>query len=283
MNKIQQYYRKYWLLRWLWWLGVVIPGVPFILVTLGILISMHWPKDYQSLLNISLDAEVEYFTFSAHGVKDTPASWSDELQQTYSQWQHLELNQIRSQHVSFGWQPYSDSVFNCSVDGKKIGFELGEKLSQLPKLKAVHLIGHSCGSFVVFGLCEALKKNRKDVVVQTTYLDPVSVYSGFSWDYGVENFGRCADFSDAYIDIHDTVPGSNQALLHAITFDVTQTRITNNLNYAPHAWPTMFYSNALKQQQVPIYFKSSKPFGVAIQKNTLIPWELSKKQGARLE
>ncbi|GAC17099.1 hypothetical protein [Paraglaciecola arctica] len=274
MNKVLQFYRKYWILRWLWWLSVVLPGVSFVLVSLGFLLIMHWPKDYQDVINIALDPEVEYLTLSAHGVKDTTASWSDELQRTYSELQHLPFSDLKKQHISFSWQPYSDNVFNCSVDGKNIGFKLGEKIAQLPKIKGVHLVGHSCGSFVILGVCEALKENKASISVQTTYLDPVSVYSGVFWDYGIKYFGSCADFSDAYIDTQDTVPGSNQALRNAYTFDVTQTRVKNNIDYAPHAWPTMFYIKALKKKQLPIYYKATNNLSSGYQKNTLMTWPL---------
>lgn len=274
MHKVSQLYRKYRVLPYLWWLGFVIPSVSFVLVSIGFILIMHWPKAYQDVLNIELAPEVEYLTFSAHGVKDTPASWSDELQQTYSQIQQLPLNDLKKQHISFSWQPYSDNVFNCSVDGKNIGFRLGKKMAKLPNLKGVHLVGHSCGSFVILGVCEAIKEHNVSISVHTTYLDPVSVYSGIFWDYGVKHFGTCADFSDAYIDIQDTVPGSNQALINAYTFDVTQTRLSNKIDYAPHAWPTMFYLNAMKKNQVPIYYKSIHTLSLDHQKNILMTWPL---------
>ncbi|WP_339724003.1 hypothetical protein [uncultured Paraglaciecola sp.] len=277
MHRVRQFYQKYWIVPWLWWLGVILPGVFFILVSLGFLLTMHWPKDYQNVVNLSLDPNVEYLTLSAHGVKDTPASWSDELQRTYSQIQHMPFSDLHKQHISFGWQPYSDNVLNCSVDGKKIGLFLGEQLSRLPKLKGVHLLGHSCGSFVILGICEAIKEQKASLSVQTTYLDPVSVYSGIFWDYGLEYFGSCGDFSDAYIDTQDTVPGSNQALKNAYTFDVTETRVKNNLDYAPHAWPPLFYIHALEKKQVPIYFKSSNKLSPEIHKNTLLTWPFTYK------
>jgi hypothetical protein len=241
---------------------------------MGFLLTMHWPKDYQNVVNLRVDPEVEYLTLSAHGVKDTPASWSDELQRAYSQIQQMPFSDLHKQHISFGWQPYSDNVLNCSVDGKKIGFQLGEQLARLPKLKGVHLLGHSCGSFVILGVCEALKERNESLSVQTTYLDPVSVYSGIFWDYGIKYFGSCANFSDAYIDTHDTVPGSNRALRNAYTFDVTQTRVKNKLDYAPHAWPTMFYINALKKNQLPIYFRSTTQLSPDNRKNILMTWPL---------
>ena len=108
--------------------------------------------------------------------------------------------------------------------------------------------------------------------MQSTYLDPVSVYSGLLWDYGLNHFGRCADFSDAYIDIEDTVPGSNQNLPYAYTFDVTQLRKKNNVVYLPHKWPTIFYLNALKKSQVPIFYKSTPAMTSKYQKDSLMVW-----------
>jgi hypothetical protein len=274
MKKVHQLYRKHSILRWLWWLGVVMPGVPFILGSIGFLLVMHWPRGYQDVVNIAFDPEVEYLTLSAHGVKDSPVSWSDELQHTYSEVQQLSFSELNKQQISFNWQPYSDNVFTCSVVGKNIGVRLGEKITQLPKLKGVHLVGHSCGSFVILGVCEAVKEKKVSMSIQTTYLDPVSVYSGIFWDYGIKYFGSCADFSDAYIDTQDTVPGSNQALNNAYTFDVTTTRINNKIDIAPHAWPTMFYINALKKKQVPIYYKSSNKLSSDYQKNKLMTWSL---------
>ena len=272
INKLRLLYRQYWLARWLWWLGIVIPGVPFVLISLALLVFMQWPRDYQTVDTVNFTSEVEYLTLSAHGVKDTPKSWSDELQKTFAQTLPLALKNVHLQHVSLNWQAYSDNVFMCSVAGKNIGHELGNKLAKIPNLKGVHLIGHSCGSFVVLGLCESLKQQRASVMVQTTYLDPVSVYSGIFWHYGLDHFGGCADFSDTYIDTEDTVPGSNQALVYSYTFDVTQERVKRNLDYAPHAWPPIFYLEAVKKNQVPIYFKSIPDF-TSYQKNTLITWQ----------
>ena len=272
MNKLRQLYLQYKFIRWFWWLGIVIPGVPFVLVSVGFLLFMYWPRDYQEVTNLPFIAEVEYLTLSAHGVKDSPLSWSDELQTILEDTQKLSLSYLTRQHVSLSWQPYSDNVFLCSVVGKKIGNELGSKIAKMSSLKGVHLIGHSCGSFVVLGICESLKEQNASISVQSTYLDPVSVYAGLSWDYGLNHFGRCADFSDAYIDTEDTVPGSNQNLPYAFTFDVTQVRTKNNLDYPPHKWPTIFYLNATKKKQVPIYFISAPEFVSKYQKNILMQW-----------
>lgn len=275
MHKLVFLYQKYWFIRCFWWLGIVIPSVPFVLISIFLLVIMHWPKDYTEVVDLSLSSNAEYLTLSAHGVKDTPLSWSNHLQHTLAKVKLLSFSNLEKQHISLGWEPFSNGFLSCSVAGKRIGNQLGERISKMPKLQAVHLIGHSCGSFVIYGLCETLKQRNASISVQATYLDPVSVYSGFLWNYGTNNFGRCADFSDAYIDTEDTVPGSNQALPHAYTFDVTQVRKNRQREYAAHIWPTIFYINAIEKNQVPIYYGSTTDFRSTYQKNTLIVWPIN--------
>lgn len=64
-------------------------------------------------------------------------------------------------------------------EAKKIGHQLGLRLLKETKVKSIHVIGHSCGAFVALGLCEAVKEQSSDIKIQTTYLDPVSVYAGY--------------------------------------------------------------------------------------------------------
>lgn len=269
MSYIKRIYKKYWFIRWFWWLGVVIPGVPFIIVTLAFFLFMHWPRNYDEVINIPLFSDVEFISLSAHGVKDSPSSWSDLLQSTY---QGQLKGQVNSQHISLNWQSYSNNALICSVTGKEIGRQLGVKLSKLEHLKKVHLIGHSCGAFIILGVCNTLKELNPKLYIQSTYLDPVSVYSGILWNYGLKNFGLCADFSDAYIDTQDGVPGSNQAQPHSFTFDVTEKRIKQGEKYPPHAWPTIFYIDALTKKQVPTPLSRQPALFHDLTKNTLIHW-----------
>ena len=198
----------------------------------------------------------EYITLSAHGVNDSPNSWSDELQALMATAPSPQLGNIVQQHHSIDWQYYSSNVFLCSVAGKKLGVEIGKRLATQSSLKAIHAIGHSCGAFVTLGICEGAKSINPNLIVHTTYLDPVAVYSGIFWHYGIEHFGNCADFSDNYIDTRDTVPGSNQALPNAYTFDVTQLQTAKDAQYPPHAWPPRYYLNAYKRHKVPVFYKA---------------------------
>lgn len=272
MNKLLTLYRDHIWLRWLWWLGVIIPGVPFILFSFGFQIYAHWPRDFSPITSFAITQNTQYLSLSVHGVKDKPESWSNPLQDIIQQSNNEQLSDLTKAQISLAWQPYSDNALICSVTGENIGEELGNKIALLPNLKAVHIIGHSCGAFVIYGLCKKLKQIKPSISVQTTYLDPVSIYSGIFWQYGVNNFGDCADFSDSYIDTKDGVPGSNEKLKNAYTFDVTGVRLDKNLPYAPHAWPTYFYLEAYKKRQVPVYFNHKGDLHKIFDKTTLIQW-----------
>ncbi len=245
LNKLTPQQRKY--VKLALWILLILPGIPFVLFPLGFFGYILWPYDVDAVIDVELEPTTQHINLSAHGVKDNPASWSDALQQVMQQYPRN-----RQASISLDWRPYSENVMLCSTAGKRVGEKLAERLVAETDLISVHAIGHSCGSFVIHGLCQRLKQIKPSVQVHTTYLDPVSVYAGLWWDYGVNHFGNCADFSDAYIDTGDTVPGSNQALVNAHTFDVTAVRIETGSKIAPHNWPTRYYLTAYQQGRVPI-------------------------------
>lgn len=240
------------LLKIVVWLLIIIPGIPFILGSLGFIAYAFWPRDLSSVINIPLNSKAEFVSVSAHGVKDNPTSWSDELQQLIKK----KNSELAQQNISLNWAEFSDNVLICSVSANRIGYQLGERLIKETQVKSIHIIGHSCGSFVALGLCEAVKAHNSDIKVQTTYLDPVSVYAGVLWDYGINKFGTCADFSDSYIDTRDGVPGSNVNLPYSATFDVTTLGAKNN-KIAPHNWPSQYYLAAYKNQKAPLLKETS--------------------------
>ncbi len=226
-----------------------------------------------------VSTSAQHIILIAHGLGDTAATWSNQLKSTMQQQLAQEGDAI--QLISLDWNPYSIPSFRCSVNGKRIGAILGQAMSVSKQLESVHLIGHSCGSFVVLGLCESLKAKRKNILTQSTYLDPVSIYGGVFWNYGINRFGSCADFSEAYIDHEDAVPGSNQRLPNTHTFDVTQARKKNHFDQSPHIWPTVYYQQLVETGNQPSLRKtpalpSLYPPGILQQISTLQPSPLQK-------
>lgn len=219
---------------------IIFPGAIYIIVSIGNLAYIFLPRNYSQMEMPVSDPQDRHIFVLVHGVRDTKESWTDPLKHV------LKEKYPDSRVISLEWKPYSDSTFRCSVDGLRIGRIIGHELAAGENLGSMHLIGHSCGSFVILGICEAVKSVREDIVIQTTYLDPVSVYGGLFWDYGVDNFGCCSDFSDAYIDTEDPIPGSNELIPNTITFDVTEVRKKEKYKGLPHLWPTVYYSNLVR-------------------------------------
>ena len=240
MERIKRLFRSRSLAFWLFIVFIVVPGLPFVGVTLASAIYTYWPLSLDEIETPAMAEDVQHIVLLAHGLKDVSATWSDRVARSF------ESGDPATRVVSLDWNPYSASTLRCSVDGMRIGAALAEEWSSRADLSSVHLIGHSCGSFVVQGFCETLAEVRPEVRIQATFLDPVTVYGGFFWEYGVERFGRCADFAEAYIDTGDTVPGSNIPLPHTHTFDVTSAR-PGDFGESPHVWPTAYYARLARE------------------------------------
>ncbi len=78
----------------------------------------------------------------------------------------------------------------------------------------------------------------------------MAIYGGVSLDFGIQHFGQCADFSDAYIDTGDGVPGSNELLPGAHTFDVTSARESSGYEGPPHVWATVYYRQLAERGEI---------------------------------
>lgn len=185
-------------------------------------------------------------TIIAHGLGDTPQGWSKNLAEI--------INKSGSGYTAtaLDWSEYANSIFRCSVNGLRLGKKIGRELAGDKNLQAVHLIGHSCGAFVVRGICLGIKKERKEITVQTTFLDPVSNYGGVIKSFGTKVFGSCGDKSEAYIDTGDSVPGSNQPLSYGVTYDVTPIRGQSSYSGNPHLWPVVHYTDLVKSGRAPL-------------------------------
>ncbi len=238
---------KFWLLMLL-----VLPAIPPMGATVGLLIFSYFPWPVTFNVEVpEVASHKEELIVLVHGKDDTAASWALPFAKRLEQRVVSQTQQL----YAVDWSGYSDNLFRCSNNGRRIGWQLGEALAQHDSLKRVHLIGHSAGAFVVFGLCESLKQHNSSLIVQATYLDPLGIYSGVDWNYGPRNFGSCADISDAYIDVDDGVPGSNVPLDHAHTFDVTALKAAGGEVYAgsAHRWPVDYYQGAVLRNALPYW------------------------------
>ena len=244
---------------WALWLLVIIPGVPFIVFSLGLAAFIFWPWGISDLDWPEVPAGTQHLVITAHGLRDVPQTWAQPVAEALAA-QAAGSSDDASVGVAVDWSEYAQQAFRCAINGRRIGKRFGKRLGEDPALSSVHLVGHSCGAFVAYGACEVLQKasrrrvraGQPPIAVRVTYLDPVAVY-GPRWTFGTHHFGTCADFAEAYIDTADNVPGSNEPLPHAYTFDVTPARLARNDSgnpYAgnPHVWPIAFYSELIGTQ-----------------------------------
>ncbi|GEM_PF-1171428 len=228
---------------------IALPVISFILGSAILLSYTYWPTDYSKMKMPHIDPMTQNIVLIAHGRGDTPASWAAPLKVILEQ--KISSPRDTAQVIALDWSAYSSSIFRCSVDGMRIGHALGETIAESAELQSVHLIGHSCGAYVVLGLCESLKAKRNDIEVQSTYLAPVSIYGALFWNYGINHFGDCANFSEAYIDSEDGVAGSNQLIPNTHTFNVTDARKATRSSKSPHIWPTYYYLQLVRSGVYP--------------------------------
>lgn len=240
---------KLTLKQWFWVL-FSIPTLCFVFVSLLIVIysTLPWPTG-ETVNMQGVNADTEELVVLVHGKGDRPSSWAD----SFAAELDATLLTDHQQAVTVNWSDYSTDLFRSTLNARRIGHDLGEKLIRNRNLKKLHLIGHSAGSFVVYGICETIKSSDRDLFVQTTYLDPVGIYGGIDWGYGTRNFGSCADISDAYIDREDGVPGSNAPLDNPHTFDVTALRKVAGYQGLPHLWPVEYYRQTVLAGRLPYW------------------------------
>ncbi len=234
MNPYAAWLRRHWLMT-LAWVFFILPTLLFLLASLALLLYTWWPREYGAIARPVIAQDTRRVTVIAHGLRDRLEHWAAPLRSD------LEAAGYQGSVLALDWRPFSHSTLRCSVDGLRIGRELGRHLAARTDVEFVHAVGHSCGSFVVLGICRGVREARPSLTVQTTYLDPVSIYGGLFWRWGVRRFGECADFSEAYIDTEDTIPGSGEPLPNAYTVDVTAARIASGSDVLPHVWPTAYY------------------------------------------
>ncbi|MBU0486080.1 MAG: alpha/beta fold hydrolase [Proteobacteria bacterium] len=255
-NIWQKRFLVFTLQQWLW-IIVIVPGVTFVTASLFIIgySNIPWPLG-NKIKMASVGNNIAELIVLVHGKGDSPSSWAEGFALD------LESSLLNDQQqvVIVDWGAYSKDLFRSTLNARRIGHDLGQKLSAQKNIKRLHLIGHSAGSFVVYGMCEAIKKRNGNIFIQTTYLDPVSIYGGVNWGYGTRHFGSCADISDAYIDRDDTVPGSNEPLQHPHTFDVTALKEAAGFKGSPHLWPIYYYRQAVLNQTLPYWEPEKEDF-----------------------
>lgn len=241
-NIWQSIYKKHSnaLVFWLLFFAFYLPIGSFFLASAALLLYVFWPL--QSYIVEVPQTTSKNIVVISHGLKDSNQTWATKLKGA------IEHNSPDSNVVAIDWSPYAGNAFTCAVNGRRIGNQIAETLIDSDSLANVKVVGHSCGAFVNFGICEGLKAHKPRIEVESVFLDPVSVYGGIRWNFGLNNFGSCADKSMTIFDTEDNVPGSNQAPKYSKGIDVTDLKQQYDYSGTAHQWPIYYYIQQVKSR-----------------------------------
>jgi hypothetical protein len=158
------------------------------------------------------------------------------------------------QVVRYIWSPWSDNTFRAGANGTHIGRTLGMQLAAARQLTSVHLVGHSAGAYVLDPLCEGWRAARgadaARIRVAITFLDPIGFRDIWDKGWGSRNFGRCADFAEAYINTDDPAPATDRPLSQAWNVDVTAAGHAAVFAGGGHRWPVQYYVDQLSATDI---------------------------------
>lgn len=228
------------LVFWFLFFALYFPIVSFLLVSLSIVIIIFWPfQSYDVQLPV---IDSEKVTIISHGLKDDNKTWAKELKTV------LHNREPNTKVLAIDWGASANNAFTCAVNGRRIGHQIANELLDNDAVSSVRLIGHSCGAFVNYGICEGIRERNTSINVEAVYLDPVAVYGGIFWNFGYQYFGDCADKSTTYFDTEDNVPGSNKAPIHSQGVDVTAYKTQYGYQGKAHLWPIFYYLEMNKEK-----------------------------------
>ena len=183
-----------------------------------------------------------------HGSGDTADDWPQDLKDVMIQ---VFPDGDTWDVWTYDWDEYADSKLSAS----KSGYELGEQMAYLLldepyEYEHIHLVAHSVGCFVTFGIAEHLFNQKSNITVHSTYLDPFTGHGMINWGFGERNFGQYSHFSESYYNRDDSVPSTNGSLEFAHNFDVTALRPEQFSEDEFHWWPIEYYLQSIEDDSL---------------------------------
>ncbi len=173
-----------------------------------------------------------------HGSGDGPERWASGLADTL---RPRLLQPERVEVVLYDWRAAAADKLAAAGNGQREGQAIAEVIATRA-LTHVHVIAHSAGAHVAYGLETALAEQPTRPTVHLTLLDPFEGV-GLDFEWGVSRFGTKADFTDAVLNRGDDVPGTEVPITAAHTFDVTDSKPEGESfsGTKGHWWPTTAY------------------------------------------
>lgn len=209
------------------------------------------------LPDISHDVENMYILFPGFGGEDAN---TDRI------YKNMPSTSNSFKYV-YDWKKWCGNLLRASRDSEKVGKRVGKQIGEFSvhlqkkrghsdsddRLKKVHVIGISCGAFAANAVIEEIrrieKKNKiKDedrIYTKLTLLDPFTLRGIFGKDFGVNNFGKEADYCEHFLNTDDPVPSTNEPCKNAFVYDITLNEDRKTFIPLPndnmHSYPAFFY------------------------------------------
>lgn len=183
------------------------------------------------------DSTKDVWVFVVHGSGDGPERWAQPLIETLSP---RVKTPARVQWVAYDWRDAAKDKLSAAERGQAEGAAIASVLKTKP-LAHVHVIAHSAGAHVAFGLEQAFASLSPRPTLHLTLLDPF-LGKGLDFEWGKTRFGTSADFVEQWLNLGDGVPGTETAVAAAHVFDVsTSTSKPAVTGSQGHWWPTQAY------------------------------------------
>lgn len=183
------------------------------------------------------DSSKDVWVLVVHGSGDGPERWAQPLIDTLSA---RVKTPARVQWVAYDWHDAAKDKLSAAERGQAEGAAIAQVLVS-KQLSHVHVIAHSAGAHVAFGLEQALSKAHPRPTLHLTLLDPF-LGKGLDFEWGKARFGTGADFVEQWLNLGDGVPGTETAIAAAHVFDVSKSagkpEVTGSQG---HWWPTQAY------------------------------------------
>jgi hypothetical protein len=224
------------------------------LTTLSILTACATVEDVSRFATLPRQGpESTALLLIVHGSGDSADSWPLELERAVRD--HLP-SRTRWDIVRVDWAPVAERRLSAPEAGRALGHDIAQEIIDGPyTYDLIHMVGHSVGAHVVHGVTTGLREHesaagvlpRHRMIIHETLLDPFVGEGIFDWSYGVERFGKGADFALSYMTSDDRTPMTNTYLRHAHNLDLSLSELATPIRgvVESHYLPVLFYRRSV--------------------------------------
>ncbi|MDX2008550.1 MAG: hypothetical protein SFW67_00085 [Myxococcaceae bacterium] len=169
-----------------------------------------------------------------HGAGDGPERWATSMVEQLTP--RLAAPE-RVVFVAYDWKDAARDRLAAPGAGHREGEAIAAALATRG-VTHLHVIAHSAGAHVAYGLEQGLARLERAPTVHLTLLDPF-LGLGLDFEWGRSRLARRADFAESWLNRGDGVPGTEAPVDAAHTFDVTNaaSRPAGLTGSQPHWWP----------------------------------------------